>query len=83
MCHFLNAGLTDVNSICKQERLPAYLDRANYILTKQLRLPDGTLARPKPRNATLWADDLYMSVPFSPHGQAPGDNKYFDDALNK
>jgi unsaturated rhamnogalacturonyl hydrolase len=31
---------------------------------------------------TLWADDLYMSVPFLARmGKITGDNKYFDDAI--
>jgi rhamnogalacturonyl hydrolase YesR len=84
-CGSMAAGLTDVNSIANRKDYRAYLDRAaNYILTKQLRLPDGTLARPQPRNATLWADDLYMSVPFLARmGKLTGDNKYFDDAIKQ
>ena len=84
-CGSMAAGLTDVNAIANKTEYRAYLDRAaNYILTKQLRLPDGTLARPQPRNATLWADDLYMSVPFLARmGKLTGDNKYFDDAIKQ
>jgi unsaturated rhamnogalacturonyl hydrolase len=84
-CGSMAAGLTDVDAIAKRKDYRAYLDRAaNYIFTKQLRLPDGTLARPQPRNATLWADDLYMSVPFLARmGKLTGDNKYFDDAIKQ
>ena len=79
------AGLSDVNMIANKKEYRAYLDRAaDYILTKQLRLGDGTLARPQPRNATLWADDLYMSVPFLARmGKLTGDKKYFDDAIKQ
>jgi unsaturated rhamnogalacturonyl hydrolase len=84
-CGSMAAGLTDANMIANKKEYRAYLDRAaDYILTKQLRLADGTLARPQPRNATLWADDLYMSVPFLARmGKLTGDNKYFDDAIKQ
>lgn len=84
-CGSMAAGLMDVNTIANRSDYRAYLDRAaNYILTKQLRLPDGTLARPQPRKETLWADDLYMSVPFIARmGKLTGDNKYFDDAIKQ
>ena len=29
-------------------------------MTRQLRLPDGTLARPRPMPVALWIDDAYM-----------------------
>lgn len=81
----LAAALTDAYALDNRKDYRAYLDRgANYILTKQQRLPDGTLSRPQPRNATLWADDLYMSVPFLARmGKLTGDNKYFDDAIKQ
>jgi unsaturated rhamnogalacturonyl hydrolase len=84
-CGSMAAGLADVNSTANRSDFRAYLDKAaNYILTKQQRLPDGTLARPQPRNATLWADDLYMSVPFLARmGKLTGDNKYFNDAIKQ
>ena len=84
-CGSMAAGLTDVNATANRADYRAYLDRAaNYILTRQQRLPDGTLSRPGPRNPTLWADDLYMSVPFlSRMGKLTGDKKYFDDAIKQ
>lgn len=36
----------------------------DYVLNKQQRLTDGTLCRPEPIDNTVWADDLFMSVPF-------------------
>jgi rhamnogalacturonyl hydrolase YesR len=76
-CGSMAAGLTDVNAISNRNDFRAYLDRAaNYILIKQQRLTDGTLSRPQPRNATLWADDLYMSVPFLARmGKLNGESK--------
>ncbi|MBE0674814.1 MAG: glycoside hydrolase family 88 protein, partial [Bacteroidales bacterium] len=56
-----------------------YLDLINtiaeYISTKQFRLEDGTLARHRPQYQSVWADDLYMSVPFLANmGRLTGDN---------
>ncbi|HEY8660802.1 MAG TPA: glycoside hydrolase family 88 protein [Hanamia sp.] len=84
-CGAMSAGLSDVYAIDNKKDYRTYLDRAaNYILNKQLRLQDGTLARPQPRNSTVWADDLYMSVPFLARmGKLTGDNKYFDDAIKQ
>ncbi len=37
----------------------------NYVTVVQARLDDGTFWRPKsPNSPTIWADDLYMGVPF-------------------
>ncbi len=37
----------------------------NYVSRVQFRLPDGTFWRPNsPDGLTIWADDLYMSLPF-------------------
>jgi unsaturated rhamnogalacturonyl hydrolase len=62
-----------------------YFDRvADHILNKQERLPDKTLVRGDPHKMTLWADDLYMSVPFLARmGKFTGDPKYFDDAVTQ
>ena len=57
---------------------------ADYISNKQFRLDDGTLARHRPQYQSIWADDLYMSVPFLANmGVLSGDNKYFDDAVKQ
>ena len=57
---------------------------ADYISNKQFRLEDGTLARHRPQYESVWADDMYMSVPFLANmGVLTGDNKYFDDAVKQ
>jgi len=63
-------------------RYQRYIDKAaEYVMTKQNRLDDGTLVRSFPKRWTLWADDLYMSVVFlSRMGFLTGESKYFDDA---
>ena len=35
-----------------------------YVINGQERLEDQTFSRPEPEPATVWADDLFMSVPF-------------------
>jgi len=84
-CGAMAAGLCDVDALAHRKDFRAYLDRAAiYITTKQQRLPDGTLCRPRPRDGTLWADDMYMSIPFLARmGKITGDNKYFDDAIKQ
>jgi unsaturated rhamnogalacturonyl hydrolase len=56
----------------------------NYISTKEFRLPDGTLARNRPHDNTIWLDDLYMSVPaLAQMGKLTGEKKYYDDAAKQ
>lgn len=56
----------------------------NYISTKEFRFPDGTLARNRPQNNTLWLDDLYMSVPaLAQMGKLTGQEKYYADAVKQ
>jgi rhamnogalacturonyl hydrolase YesR len=57
---------------------------ADYISNKQFRLADGTLARHRPQYVSVWADDLYMSVPFLANmGKLTGNHKYYDDAVKQ
>lgn len=39
-------------------------DTEEYLNEKQLRLTDGTLARETPQVYTVWADDMFMGLPF-------------------
>jgi rhamnogalacturonyl hydrolase YesR len=55
-----------------------------YISNKEYRLADGTLARNRPQQNTLWLDDLFMSVPaLAQMGKLTGDRKYYDDAVRQ
>lgn len=57
---------------------------ADFVTNKQFRLEDGTLARHRPQYQSIWADDLYMSVPFLANmGVLTGDTSYFDDAIKQ
>ncbi len=56
----------------------------HFITTNVPRLPDGTIARHIPMPDTIWADDMYMSVPaLAWMGKVSGDKKYFDDAIKQ
>lgn len=60
----------------------------DYIFNHQARLEDGTFFRKEMmhhfHNQTMWADDLYMSVPFlTRYYKFTGDQKYADDAANQ
>ncbi|WP_066405576.1 glycoside hydrolase family 88/105 protein [Flavisolibacter tropicus] len=57
---------------------------ANYVSNGQIRLEDGTFCRPEPINFTVWADDLFMSVPFLLRmARITGEQKYYDDAAKQ
>ncbi len=44
--------------------LPVLFRIFDYVMNGQERLPDRTFSRPEPEPATVWADDLFMAVPF-------------------
>ena len=82
-CGAMGASVIDVYQKTSKPELKTYIDRAaNHITNIQERLIDGTLVRKGPNPMTLWADDLYMSVPFLARmGKLSGENKYYDDAI--
>lgn len=56
----------------------------DYIMTKEHRLSDGTLARMRPQPDTMWLDDMFMGVPaLAQMGKLTGENKYFDEAAKQ
>lgn len=69
--------LREKNAAVKELVMPI----ASYVSDAQYRLKDGTFCRPEPVEFTVWADDLFMGVPFLLQmGQITRDSKYFDDA---
>lgn len=53
-----------------------------YMIEEQERLEDGTFFRGHTDDGTMWADDLYMSVPFlCRYHQLTQDRKYLDEAI--
>ncbi len=64
--------------------MPLIENFLQYISTKEFRLADGTLARNRPQQNSLWLDDLYMAVPaLAQMGKLTGDGKYYDDAVKQ
>lgn len=56
----------------------------DYVSNGQTRLNDGTLCRPEPRKMTVWADDLFMSVPYLLRASKLFNNsEYMDDAARQ
>jgi rhamnogalacturonyl hydrolase YesR len=84
-CGAIGAALIKAYALKPDPRYRAGIDLAdNHILRKQLRLPDGTLARPRPQPVSLWIDDAYMSIPFlAQMGKLTGKRSYFDDAARQ
>lgn len=81
-CGAMSAGILAVYQHDKQKRYLDYLNTAlDYVMNKELRLPDGTFCRKTPFEMSVWGDDLYMSVPFLARmGELTGDRRYFDEA---
>jgi unsaturated rhamnogalacturonyl hydrolase len=75
----VTAGMLSFRS---DERWRRYVERAaDYLAVREGRLPDGTLARPVPRRWTVWADDLFMSVPLLLNQYArTGEARWLEDA---
>jgi unsaturated rhamnogalacturonyl hydrolase len=77
---FAESLLKDKNAAVKELVMPI----ADYVANEQHRLKDGTFCRPEPVEFTVWADDLFMGVPFLLQmAQITGDRKYYDDAANQ
>ena len=79
------ASVIDVYALEPDPRYRSWLDSAaEYASDRQGSLPDGTFARAFPRRWTVWADDLYMSVPFLARMAAlSGVGSYLDDAVRQ
>lgn len=84
-CGAMGASLIELYTLDKKPEYKAFVYAANeHILKKQMRLSDGIFSRPKPYHNTVWADDLYMSVPFLARmGKLTGDKTYFDEAAKQ
>jgi unsaturated rhamnogalacturonyl hydrolase len=84
-CGSMGASAIEAYNRKPSQELRDYFNRvADHILNKQDRLADKTLVRQGPHKMTLWADDLFMSVPFLARmGKLTGERKYFDDAVTQ
>ncbi|MDQ3845727.1 MAG: glycoside hydrolase family 88 protein, partial [Bacteroidota bacterium] len=81
----MSASILEVYKDVKRPEYKAYVEKAVKHLTEErVRLKDGTLVREFPHKMTLWADDLYMSVPFLARmATFTGQSKYMDDAIKQ
>lgn len=81
----MSASMLEVYKDVKRPDYKAYLEKAAKHLTEErVRLTDSTLVREFPYKVTLWADDLYMSVPFLARmATFTGQSKYMDDAIKQ
>lgn len=84
-CGAMCAAMIKANrSGSKANLRPLIENHINYIMTKEYRLKDGTLARNRPQPNTIWLDDLFMSVPaMAQMGKLTGEKKYFDEACKQ
>lgn len=82
-CGSMGASLIEVYRMDPQDRYMDYIQKAgHHILNQQARLKDRTLVRSFPHPWTLWADDLYMSVPFLVRmAELMGKSMYLEDAI--
>ncbi|HVW20314.1 MAG TPA: glycoside hydrolase family 88 protein [Opitutaceae bacterium] len=63
---------------------PVIATAEQYLSHGQFRLADGTLARQWPVPDSVWADDMYMSVPaLAQMGRLTGERGYYDDAVRQ
>jgi unsaturated rhamnogalacturonyl hydrolase len=84
-CGSIGAALIKTYLETKDERYLPLIHRIDEHVSKgQFRLDDGTLARHRPQYESIWADDLYMSVPFLTNmAVLTGEERYFDDAARQ
>lgn len=84
-CGAMGAAVVNVYELDPKPEYRKYIENAaNHIMNGQDRLSDGTLCRTFPREMTVWADDVYMSVSFlSQMAKMTGEMKYFDEAAKQ
>jgi unsaturated rhamnogalacturonyl hydrolase len=87
-------SLDDSGSLCaamiKATRIgptglqPIIDNSLSYIMTRQYRLSDGTFARNRPMPNTVWADDLYQSIPaLAQAGTVQQEKRFFDESVKQ
>ena len=63
---------------------PVIDNYTDFIMNKEYRLADGTLARLRPQKNTVWLDDMFMGIPpLAYYGKLTGDAKYYDEAARQ
>ncbi len=84
-CGAICAAMIKTSKLQNSNELDWIIQRyVDYISEGQFRLTDGTLARNRPQDNTIWLDDMFMGVPaLAQMGKYTGDWKYFNDAANQ
>jgi unsaturated rhamnogalacturonyl hydrolase len=84
-CGSLGAVLIDNYRENNLDVYREYIEKAaHYILNEEHRLLNGAFCRLWPRTNCVWADDLYMGVPFlAKYADLTDNAKIFDDAVNQ
>lgn len=84
-CGAMCAAMIKANRSGSKANLRPLIDsHINYIMTKEFRLKDGTIARNRPQPNTIWLDDLFMAVPaIAQMGKLTGETKYYDEACKQ
>lgn len=84
-CGAMGAGLIEIYRDNKNSLFQKMILRfGDYIQNEEFRLNEKTLARIWPRKYTIWADDLYMSVPFMiRYATAMNNNSMLEDAVQQ
>ncbi len=84
-CGAIGSALIRTYQKHNDPRYQAYIDTiAIHITKKQFRLSDGTIARERPQPESVWADDMYMCIPFlAQMGKYSGNRLYWDDAVRQ
>ena len=81
MCTAMIKATREGNKANLRPLIDVHID---YILNKEYRLKDGTLARNRPMPNSLWLDDLFMGIPaLAQMGKLTGEQKYFDEATKQ
>ena len=80
-CSMIKATLLDGG---KADLRPLINHYSDYIMNKEYRLADGTFARIRPQNNTIWLDDMFMGIPTVAYmGKLTGDASYYDEAVRQ
>ncbi len=84
-CGAMCAAMIKANRGGSKANLRPLIDsHINYIMTKEFRLKDGTIARNRPQPNTIWLDDLFMAVPaIAQMGKLTGETRYYDEACKQ
>lgn len=82
MCEaMIKASLSDKNLNTLRPLIDNYI---NYIMFREYRLADGTLARNRPQQNSVWLDDMYMGIPAIAYmGKLTGEVRYYNEAARQ